>query len=193
MWRRSASASEDEDVDDTERSLIAGLQSGDVAAVERLYQRWGRLVYTLALRSLGDVGDAEDVTQQVFVAAWQSRRSYDPERAKLSTWLMAITRHKIVDAYEARAKRQREMQALMESVYLQSLTWTDDIADSVTMTQELEQLDPVPRQIMRLAFYDRLSHSQIAAKLDLPLGTVKSHIRRSLLRLRSRLEDADDA
>lgn len=180
-------------MDDTERSLIAGLQSGDVDAIERLYQRWGRLVYTLALRSLGDVADAEDVTQQVFVAAWQGRSGFDPTRAKVSTWLMGITRHKIIDAYEARAKRQREMQALMESVYLQSLTWTDDIADSVTMSQELEQLDPVPQQIMRLAFYDRLTHSQIADKLGLPLGTVKSHIRRSLLRLRARLEDADDA
>jgi RNA polymerase sigma-70 factor (ECF subfamily) len=185
--------SDDGHVDDTERSLIAGLQSGEVDAIERLYQRWGRLVYTLALRSLGDVGDAEDVTQQVFVAAWQGRSTFDPARAKLSTWLMAITRHKIVDAYEARAKRQRELQALMESVYLQSLTWTDEIADSVTMSQELEQLDPVPQQIMRLAFYDRLTHTQIAAQLDLPLGTVKSHIRRSLLRLRARLEDADDA
>ncbi|MDR6972960.1 sigma-70 family RNA polymerase sigma factor [Leifsonia shinshuensis] len=180
-------------MDDTERSLITGLQTGDVNAIERLYQRWGRLVYTLALRSLGDVADAEDVTQQVFVAAWQGRAGFDPERAKLSTWLMAITRHKIVDAYEARAKRQRELQALMESVYLQSLTWTDEIADSVTMSQELELLEPIPQQIMRLAFYDRLTHSQIAAKLDLPLGTVKSHIRRSLLRLRARLEDADDA
>jgi RNA polymerase sigma-70 factor (ECF subfamily) len=180
-------------VDDTERSLVAGLRSGEVDAVERLYQRWGRLVFTLALRSLGDVGDAEDVTQQVFVAAWQGRAGFDPERAKLSTWLMAITRHKIVDAHEARAKRQRELQALMESVYLQSLTWTDEIADSVTMSQELEQLDPLPQRIMRLAFYDRLSHTQIAAQLDLPLGTVKSHIRRSLLRLRARLEDADDA
>ncbi|ANF33454.1 RNA polymerase subunit sigma-24 [Leifsonia xyli] len=180
-------------MDDTERSLIAGLQSGEVDAIERLYQRWGRLVYTLALRSLGDIADAEDVTQQVFVAAWQSRASFDPSRAKLSTWLMAITRHKIVDAYEARAKRQRELQALMESVYLQSLTWTDEIADSVEMSQELEQLDPVPQRIMRMAFYDRLTHTQIAAQLDLPLGTVKSHIRRSLLRLRARLEDGDDA
>ena len=85
-------------MDDTERSLIAGLHAGEVDAIERLYQRWGRLVYTLALRSLGDVADAEDVTQQVFVAAWQGRDRFDPERAKLSTWLMAITRHKIVDA-----------------------------------------------------------------------------------------------
>jgi RNA polymerase sigma-70 factor (ECF subfamily) len=180
-------------VDDTERSLVGALHAGDVSAIELLYQRWGRLVYTLALRSLGNVADAEDVTQQVFVAAWQGRAGFDPERAKLSTWLMAITRHKIVDAYEARAKRQRELEAFMESVYLQSLSWTDEIADSVAMSQELDQLEPVAQQIMRLAFYDRLTHTQIAAKLDLPLGTVKSHIRRSLLRLRARLEDADDA
>jgi RNA polymerase sigma factor (sigma-70 family) len=180
-------------VDDTERSLIAGLLSGDVAAIEGLYQRWGRLVYTLAMRSLGDVSDAEDVTQQVFLAAWRGRAGFDPERAKLSTWLMAITRNKIVDAHAARGRRQRELQALMQSVYTQSLSWTDEIADSVMMSQELEQLEPVPQQIMRMAFYDRLTHTQIAAQLGLPLGTVKSHIRRSLLRLRARLEDADEA
>ncbi|MGO4298848.1 sigma-70 family RNA polymerase sigma factor [Leifsonia sp. RAF41] len=180
-------------MDDTERSLITDLRSGDVSAIERLYQRWGRLVYTLALRSLGNVSDAEDVTQQVFVSAWQSRNGFNPDRGKLSTWLMAITRHKIVDAYEARAKRQRELEALMESVYLQSMSWTDQIADSVEMSQELERLEPVAQQIMRLAFYDRLTHTQIAAQMDLPLGTVKSHIRRSLLRLRARLEDADES
>ncbi|WP_158861853.1 sigma-70 family RNA polymerase sigma factor [Leifsonia sp. AG29] len=180
-------------MDETERSLVAGLRSGEVDAIERMYQRWGRLVYSLALRSLGNASDAEDVTQQVFVAAWQGRQSFDPERAKLATWLMAITRHKIVDAHEARVRRQRELEALMEAVYLQSLNWTDQIADSVAMTQELERLEPVPQQIMRLAFYDRLTHTQIAAKLGLPLGTVKSHIRRSLLRLRARLEDADES
>ncbi len=190
---RRASRHDDEGVDETERSLVAGLRSGEVDAIERMYQRWGRLVYSLALRSLGNASDAEDVTQQVFVAAWQGRQSFDPERAKLATWLMAITRHKIVDAHEARVRRQRELEALMEAVYLQSLNWTDQIADSVAMTQELERLEPVPQQIMRLAFYDRLTHTQIAAKLGLPLGTVKSHIRRSLLRLRARLEDADES
>ncbi|MFF2772976.1 RNA polymerase sigma factor [Streptomyces bacillaris] len=180
-------------MDESERSLVTAFRAGDARAVERMYERWGRLVYTLALRSLGNQSDAEDVTQQVFVAAWQGRSGYDPQRAKLATWLMGITRNKIIDAYQSRTRRERELAALMESVYLQSLTWTDHIADSVAMSEELETLEAVPQQIMRLAFYDRLTHTQIATQLDLPLGTVKSHIRRSLLRLRARLEDADDA
>lgn len=180
-------------MDDAETSLVAALAAGDAEAIERMYQRWGRLVYTLALRSLGNAGDAEDVTQHVFVAAWQGRRTFDPSRARVATWLMGITRNKIVDEHKARARRQREMQALMEALYQDSVSWTDQIADSVAMADELDRLDETPRIIMRLAFYDQLTHAQIAENLGLPLGTVKSHIRRSLIRLRTRLEAADDA
>src|SRR5690349_19799955 len=87
--------------------LAERFASGDEEALRTAYAKWSPLVYTLAARSLGNRLDAEDVTQQVFIAAWNSRERYDPTRAPLQSWLVGITRHRIADAHEARAKTSR--------------------------------------------------------------------------------------
>ncbi|MCS5495638.1 sigma-70 family RNA polymerase sigma factor [Cnuibacter physcomitrellae] len=181
--------------EDAELAAVgAAFVAGDERALAEAYRRWSRLVFTLALRSLGDRDEAEDVTQKVFVAAWRGRAGYDPARSKLATWLVGITRHCIADAHEARSRRLRSEQALAALAEVRQ-TQVDDTAaaaDRLLVADELSRLDPEPRRVMELAFYGDLTHAQVADTLGLPLGTVKSHIRRSLTRLRSRLEVNDE-
>lgn len=175
--------------DEQERELSARFRAGDEAALREMYDRWSAVVFTVALRSLGDRSDAEDVTQRTFVSAWTSRATYDPEKGRLSTWLMAITRRRIADTHEARAR----VRALGEQI--ERITRPDDLVheppdlvDAILIANELDRLEPDARAVIHLAFFDDLTHDQIAHRLDMPLGTVKSHIRRSLARLRDRLD-----
>ena len=165
---------------------------GDERALEELYRRYSPLVYTVALRSLGDVTEAEDVLQQVFIAAWKGRDRYQPERAKLPTWLMGIARNKIVDAHAARG-RQRRIQSEVASNTVTTDNLPVDVAQQLAIAEEIARLDAVPQQVLRLAFFEDLTHTQIAERLQMPPGTVKSHIRRSLIKLRNRMEVIPDA
>ena len=167
--------------EDAETLLNEGFVAGDEQALAEVYRRWSPVVFTLALRSLGDRGDAEDVTQRTFVSAWTSRASYDSSKARLSTWLVAIARRRIADTHESRAKI-RALQVEMERV-----TRPEDLVrEPPDLSESL--LEPDAQAVMRLAFFDDLTHEEIARRLDMPLGTVKSHIRRSLIRMRNRLE-----
>ncbi|SMH47371.1 RNA polymerase sigma-70 factor, ECF subfamily [Rathayibacter oskolensis] len=162
--------------------------AGEEHALTEAYTRWSPLVFTLALRSLGDRGEAEDVVQRVFVSAWTGRESFDPARAALGAWLVGISRNRIADAHESRSRQRRLTQALVAVAPRDEGESPVDLEAKVLVADELARLDPVPRRVMSLAFYDDLTHTEIAERTGLPLGTVKSHIRRSLDRLRSRLE-----
>ncbi|MCJ1700873.1 sigma-70 family RNA polymerase sigma factor [Rathayibacter festucae] len=175
-----------------ERALVQRLglrfAAGEESALAEAYSRWSPLVFTLALRSLGDRGDAEDVVQRVFVSAWTGRGSFDPGRAALGAWLVGISRKRIADAHENRSRERRLTAALVAVAPVDEGEPAVDLEERVLVADELARLDPVPRRVMSLAFYDDLTHTEIAERTGLPLGTVKSHIRRSLDRLRSRLE-----
>jgi RNA polymerase sigma-70 factor (ECF subfamily) len=189
----SASSPSSTDDNRDQARLGADFRAGEERALAEAYARWSALVYTLAVRSLGDTAEAEDVTQKVFIAAWRGRAGFDEERAALPAWIVGIARHTIADAHEARARRRRVEQSLAEQAELINIDESADVAERLLLGEELGRLDPVPQRVMRLAFYDDLTHVQIADSLGLPLGTVKSHIRRSLTRLRTRLEANDDA
>ena len=168
--------------------LGARLSAGDESALEECYQRWSRLVHGVALRSVPTSADADDVTQAVFVSAWNSRASYDPRSGSLPGWLLGIARRRISDHYRREGRMPRTL-ALAVDEHEQGVDGHHDhVVDRVMLAEELACLGSPAGHIMRLAFYSDLTHQQIAAQLDLPLGTVKSHIRRSLERLRTRLE-----
>lgn len=178
-----------EPVIDDDAELGERFAAGDERALKEMYDRWSRLVYTLAVRSLGDRAEAEDVTQRTFVSAWTSRASYRSDRGSLGGWLVAIARRRIADAHEARSRTARIEEA-MRSVAEEPVAEPVDVSDAIVLADEIEQLEPDARAVVTLAFYQDLTHAQIAERLAMPLGTVKSHIRRSLTRLRSRLEAA---
>lgn len=181
--------SPDDDLD----GLIEAFVAGDESALSRIYARWSPLIYSVALRSLGEVTEAEDVTQKVFVAAWTSRHNYRPERASLPAWLMGIARYKIFDAHNSRTKETRIRSELAASPQVRLTTEPLDVAERLILADEIGRLDDIPQQVLRLAFYEDLTHAQIAERMKLPPGTVKSHIRRSLIKLKSRLEVRTDA
>ncbi|THG31003.1 RNA polymerase sigma factor [Naasia lichenicola] len=172
--------------------LEAGFVAGDERALEEAYARWSSLIYTVALRSLGDVGEAEDVTQKTFVAGWTGRTGFDPSRARLPGWLMGIARNKIADTHEARARVRALQERLVALDSVRTAPAPDiDLADRLLIADEISRLEPDAQRVIRLAFFDDLTHVQIAERTGLPLGSVKSHIRRSLERLRTQLGAVD--
>lgn len=175
-----------EEDDDLERAF----QAGDPDAVRAVYERWSPLVYTLALRALADVADAEDVTQQVFVSAWRRRGTFDPERGNLPAWLVGITRHRIADAFERRS-RLRRTDAASEPEARRQVEDASQVLDAMIVAEAVATLTEQQRRVVSLAFFEQLTHTEIAESTGLPLGTVKSHIRRSLERLRRTLEVRD--
>lgn len=173
---------------DDDAALAVALSSGAQDALAAIYARWSPLIYTLALRSLGNVADAEDVTQKVFVAAWTGRAGFDSSRP-LGAWLVGIARNTIADTYAARTRQRGVERQLAESTSEIVVEEGFDLSDRLMLADEISRLEPDAQKVLRLAYFDDLTHSQIAEKLGLPLGTVKSHIRRSLERMRRRLED----
>ncbi|MGV8978812.1 MAG: RNA polymerase sigma factor [Cellulomonas sp.] len=172
--------------DDAEvaRAFVAG----DELALAEAYRRWSAFVHTLALRSLRDHTDAEDATQQVFVNAWRGRGGFDIARGPLAAWLTGITKTVVADSFARRARHQRDTRAAVATIIPMVDADTVAVADRLLVADEMTRLGEPQRTILALAFWEDLTHDQISERLDLPLGTVKSHIRRSLLRLRSRLE-----
>jgi RNA polymerase sigma factor (sigma-70 family) len=168
-----------------ETTLEERFVEGDEAALRAAFEAHGGLVHTLCKRLVGD--DAEDLTQQVFVAAWQGRHGFDPSRGSLSSWLAGISRFKAIDHLRARGRRvvlvseDHGAPATVESR-------VDEVADRLVVNLALADLPPERRHVLELAFFEDLSHGDIAERTGLPLGTVKSHVRRGLASLKAALE-----
>ncbi|MCZ3390071.1 MAG: sigma-70 family RNA polymerase sigma factor [Actinomycetia bacterium] len=174
----------------TDKAVGVAFADGQEWALEEAYRRWGALIHSVAQRSTGSAHDADDVAQVVFVSAWRGRHRYSPDHAALPAWLLGITKRRIADHWESRSREQRRIDAAGRASKSAPAAEesVEKVADRVLIADELSRLDQPQREIMELAFFDDLTHHQIAERLAIPLGTVKSHIRRSLMRLRSRLE-----
>jgi RNA polymerase sigma factor (sigma-70 family) len=184
--QRDASDPDDEEVG---RRFAAGEEQ----ALALAYERWAGQVHGMAVRAFGPGPDAEDVTQQTFVSAWTGRSGYRPDKGPLPAWLVGVCRHKIADSWARRDRQRRETEAAAWELQAMPAGPTTPgidtaVADRVLVLDELDLLGQPQRGIIELAFFEDLTHAQIAARTGLPLGTVKSHIRRTLERLRARLE-----
>jgi RNA polymerase sigma factor (sigma-70 family) len=164
-------------------------RAGDERALKLAYERFGPAVFHLATRALPNTTDAEDVTQATFVAAWLGRRTFDPARGSLLGWLLGIARRKIVDQLRVVARDDKVVEVVRRTVGTPPVEPPPDrVVDQLVVADEMAQLPREQRRVLELAFFDDLTHTQIATVTGLPLGTVKSHLRRAMARLRQRWE-----
>jgi RNA polymerase sigma-70 factor (ECF subfamily) len=166
--------------------LAVRFAGGDPDTIRVVYQSYGRLVYSVAYKVLGDAGLAEDATQQTFLRAWRAAGSYDPSRA-LSAWLAGIARRAAIDAYR-RDRRHRGVEAIdsadsADPALVTTPPSAEQIFDVWEVRKALEKLPEQDRELIRLQHYDELTHSEIADALTIPLGTVKSRSFRAHRRL----------
>jgi len=172
-----------------EDDLATRFRDGDEAALREAYDRYGRAVLHLATTTLVNRSDAEDVTQATFVAAWLGRETFDPAKGSLVGWLLGIGRRKVVDRIRASARETRVVETVKQLPEPVSTgPDPDTVVDRLVVADELARLPDEQRRMLELAFYDDLTHQQIAAVTGVPLGTVKSHIRRGMQSLKRRWE-----
>lgn len=172
-----------------EDDLATRFRDGDEAALREAYDRYGRAVLHLATTTLVNRSDAEDVTQATFVAAWLGRETFDPAKGSLVGWLLGIGRRKVVDRIRASARETRVVETVRQLPEPVSTgPDPDTVVDRLVVADELARLPDEQRRMLELAFYDDLTHQQIAAVTGVPLGTVKSHIRRGMQSLKRRWE-----
>ena len=172
-------------------ALAEALASGSRDALSECYRLWGPLVMGIAARSLGSRQDAEDITQQVFVSAWQSRGTLRPSESALPAWLIGIARRRVADEYARRARAMRNSRAVAANTApgadVEGSDAVDRLVDRVLLREAVDQLSEPRRTVLNLAYVEDRTQEDIAKQLDLPLGTVKSHKRSGLLQLRREL------
>jgi RNA polymerase sigma-70 factor, ECF subfamily len=174
-------------------TLIGLIARANMDAFGALYDRYNRLVFSVAYAIVGDHATAEEVTLDVFVHVWQRANTYRPERAKVSTWLIAITRHQAIDILRWQKSRP-QVQSLGEDVTVPQSENDPQEQAELSLEQErirkaLAQLPENQRQALALAYFQDYSHVQIAETLKQPLGTVKTRIRTAMQKLRQMLQD----
>ena len=189
--RRSPSGTGPEEAADPE--LLDGMRRGEESALEALYARYGGLVYSLALRIVGDPELAREVLQDTFLRSWSGREAYDPERGRVPWWLMGIARNRAIDLLRSRSHqaRLREQEPLTVDTGARESSPNPDPADAVglrrAVTNALQGLSIVQREAIELAYYGGLTQAEVAERLREPLGTIKSRTREAMNRLREQL------
>lgn len=168
-------------------ALLRRIRDRDEGALAEFYDRHATFVYSLARSILRNDGDAEDVTQEVFFRVWDRGEAFDPSRGSPAAWLTTLTRRLAIDRTRSRSFRARARETSLEAAASADGAGADHIALSAEANEvlaALEQLDPVYRDVIRMSYYEGLSHSGIASKLGTPLGTVKSRLREGVTQLR---------
>ncbi len=178
----------------TETELLARIADGDTGAFSQFYDQLANVLFSIAVRILGDAHDAEDVVQEVFVLIWARAGSYDPKLGKPVTWAITLLRHKAIDRLRVSQRRHR----LVEAATTEQLAGDifHEAASDELLGKEaaravrvaVAQLAPEQKQAIEMAFFSGLTQTEIADTLQAPLGTVKARIRRGMLELREALE-----
>jgi RNA polymerase sigma-70 factor (ECF subfamily) len=167
----------------TDSMLITRIRAGDEDALATLHDRYAQIVYSVALRVLGETSQAEDILQEIFLQLWRNPQSFDSNRGSLGAWLAVIARHRAIDHL-----RRRRPETDIEEVVVAVDSNLEQLADrnmaAAKIRSAVEKLPPEQRKPLEMAFFQGLTHTEIAAKTGEPLGTIKTRIRTALLALR---------
>jgi RNA polymerase sigma-70 factor (ECF subfamily) len=171
--------------------IVDRLQRRDPQALADLYDRYGRLVYSLIMRIVRDQATAEDLVQETFLRVWNRAQGVDPERGSVGPWLLAVARNRAIDYLRSAAGRQRNVLELDETDHpalyrdMEPDLLISDRARRVKTA--MEKLSPNHRTVMELAYFEGLSQTEMAERMGQPLGTVKTWVRTALKSLRDEL------
>lgn len=170
--------------------LLAAIERGEQAALHDLYRRTSAKLYGICLRVLADEGEAQDVLQEVYTTAWTKAGKFDPAKASAITWLSVLARNKAIDRLRAQRRPGAPLDdaADVASGDPSQLEVLEQAEDAGRLSDCLEELDERARTMIRCAFFDGASYPELASRENVPLPTMKSWIRRGLLRLRGCLE-----
>jgi RNA polymerase sigma factor (sigma-70 family) len=177
----------------SDEALVALVARGDEDALAELYDRVGRVAYGLALRVLRDERHAEDAVQEAFLQVWRSAATFRAERAKASTWILTLVHRRAVDLVRREERRQADpltddSAAGVAPEETEEAAWLRFERERVQAA--LKQLPDVQREALELAYYGGFSQSELAERLGVPLGTIKSRMFAGLARLRELLDDS---
>lgn len=166
-----------------DRRLMQRVAAGDHTALAQLYDRFSAAVYGLAYRVAGDDAVAQDITQETFLKVWQGRARWHADRGRLSSWLLTITRYTAID--HLRALKRQPLTSLDDAPEVAAEEVDDALLTDARLLRDLmAQLPPEQALAIELAFFHGLTHRDLADRLGLPLGTVKTRVRLGLLKLR---------
>src|SRR5882757_1418361 len=164
-------------------AMLTRIGQGDENAMEELFRRYSGPVYSVALRVLHDTGQAEDVLQEVFLQLWRNPTAFDQDRGSLGAWLMVVARNRAIDL----VRRRKPSDSVDDVVLASSINVADEAERNVMMEKVHRALAELPseqRKSLELAYFEGLSHTEIASRTGDPLGTVKTRIRQALITLR---------
>ncbi|MGF1580530.1 MAG: RNA polymerase sigma factor [Gemmataceae bacterium] len=170
-------------------SVLHRIAAGDQQAVRECLDRYGSLVWSIARRLLSSLSEAEDAVQEIFVDVWRNASRFDPEKASETTFVTMIARRRLIDR-RRREQRRPEEHGLPVTLASPAPSATEkaELNDEASHAAEaLRELRDDQRLVLELSIYHGLSHDEIAKKTNIPLGTVKTHIRRGLMRVRELL------
>jgi RNA polymerase sigma-70 factor (ECF subfamily) len=170
-----------------EREILERFRSGDEAAVKAVYERYGGPVFSLSMNILRDRGLAADATQLTFIKAWRAASTYDPER-DFGPWIYAIARRTAIDIYRSEAKRPPVAGGEVVSLS----PGLETVWEVFEVRAALDRLPDEERNVIKLSHFDGLSHAEIAARLGIPVGTVKSRSHRAHARLLEMLRHLEE-
>ena len=174
--------------------LIERLQRHDPQALADLYDRYGRLVYSLILRVVRDSGTAEDLVQETFLRVWNRAQGLDSNKGSIGPWLLAVARNRAIDYLRSAGGRERNAMEFEETDH--PALYTDMEHDLITsdsarrIKTAMDRLSPNQRQVIELAYFEGLSQTEMAERMGQPLGTVKTWVRAALKNLRDELGTA---
>ncbi len=173
-------------------SLLRQITQGDREAFSHFYDLHASLVFTFAVRILRVQTDAEELVQDVFLSVWQKAGTYSSERGAPEAWLITMTRSRALDKLRARGRRESRVTLLNEPEQLEQVATAERgsiaLGEQLAVQGVLTELPEAQRTALQLAYFDGLTQSEIATRLGVPLGTVKTRIRDGLLRLRGLLQ-----